>query len=132
MVCDQCGHMHLGDEDCPPPHSGPCSVRAHMAIGLSGNLIPEGYHIDVIEEVFSDQIIVTDGKFSVEHRWTYERGNGPFTAQDAAIEWESRGLKGEPKGWIRHQPSNRRRTYKYVYGRESEDGWIIEQEYMSP
>ena len=94
--------------------------------------IPDGFYMDVIEEIFTDQIIITDGKFSVLHRWTYDRGrvgepSSPITAQDAAIEWESRNLKGEPWGWVRHQPSNRRR--KYV---EREGAWIVQQEYMSP
>lgn len=56
---------------------------------------------------YGDTIII--GKFGDETGWEdqywYERGQ----AQHAMLDWIDRRFKGEPEGWHRHIPSNRRR-----------------------
>jgi hypothetical protein len=61
--------------------------------------------------IFAGQIGLADGLGSgngVSERWSYE------TMRDAAFawrRWERAGFEREPVGWVRHQPSNRRRSY---------------------
>lgn len=62
--------------------------------------------VAVLVGVSNAQIIVGD-KFTVAERYSY------LSTVEAVAEyaiWSSLGFKGEPGGWIRHQPSNRRRT----------------------
>lgn len=44
----------------------------------------------------------------VTDRYTYRSLSAAIAALAA---WEHRGFLGEPQGWHRHQPSNRRRTH---------------------
>lgn len=65
----------------------------------------EGRIVALLENPFNTQIIVGD-EFSVNERYTYAQ---TVEAIWEFIVWTMDGCQGEPKGWIRHQPSNRRR-----------------------
>ena len=56
------------------------------------------------------QIIVGDvDGAGVAERWTYTETGLAWVAMQR---WERAGFVGEPEGWVRHQPSDRRRTYR--------------------
>lgn len=59
----------------------------------------------VLENPFNTQIIVGD-EYNVNERYTYANR---AMALLAFVEWMNVYCRGEPRGWIRHQPSNRRR-----------------------
>ena len=69
---------------------------------IAGAKVAGGLAFVLVTVTGQGQIIVgtTDG---VEHRFTYE---SPSQALVALDRWDG---TGEPAGWHRHQPSNRRR-----------------------
>lgn len=67
----------------------------------------DGTIVALLENPFNTQIIVGE-EFSVNERYTYE------TKADGLIAyyyWIIKDCVGEPAGWIRHQPSGRRREH---------------------
>lgn len=61
--------------------------------------------VTLLENPFNTQIIVGE-EFSVNERYTYTTSAEAFMA---FVRWTQQECEGEPDGWIRHQPSNRRR-----------------------
>jgi hypothetical protein len=67
---------------------------------------PDGTLIGVLMTItLAGQIWVGD-RWNVAERYSYPTIDAAITAYD---EWCGRDGAGEPDGWIRHQPSNRRR-----------------------
>lgn len=65
----------------------------------------DGKIIAVLIAMYNTQIIVGD-EFGVNERYSYPTTLKALIAFDA---WKEEDFKDEPEGWIRHQPSNRRR-----------------------
>lgn len=76
---------------------------------LMARLNPDDSVIGVITTIVNQgQIIRSLDNFSVNDRWAYETVSGALTAY---MNWiDHIEVMDEPTGWIRHQPSNRRRA----------------------
>ena len=61
--------------------------------------------VSLLENPFNTQIVVGD-EWGVKERYSYSTVAEAFVA---FIHWTQKECEGEPTGWIRHQPSNRRR-----------------------
>ncbi|HEY7009048.1 MAG TPA: hypothetical protein VH395_08920 [Jatrophihabitantaceae bacterium] len=82
---------------------------------ILGARLPDGGFAAAASMVANYQII-TGNELEVWHRYSYP---DLFTVASAWWEWCRAEFAGEPGGWIRHQPSNRRRpdgdaTREYV------------------
>jgi hypothetical protein len=66
---------------------------------------PDGKIVSVLMEMFNAQIVIGN-EFGVDERYSYVDLN---KATIGYAIWRANHFEGEPTGWIRHQPSNRRR-----------------------
>ncbi len=72
---------------------------------LEAAVRPDGKIVAVLAGIANGQIIVGD-EFGVEERYSYP--DLSYAIAHYTV-WEHLGFPDEPMGWIRHQPSNRRR-----------------------
>jgi hypothetical protein len=97
----------------PPPVYPKPSTTWHIdewgkKNGYLSTLMQSGDHklIAVLRTISGAQIIRGDQK-TVEERWSYETTEAALAAFARWVEeWTP---DNEPEGWVRHQPSNRRR-----------------------
>jgi hypothetical protein len=76
----------------------------------------------LVRSIGAGQIVVgaeASAMAGVSDRYSYPTLAGACVAFGM---WEMDGWRGEPYGWVRHQPSNRRRTYN-VAG-DLVDEWV--------
>lgn len=65
----------------------------------------DGKIVAVLPAMFNWQIIIGN-EYGVDERYSYDTNR---TLLEFEL-WKARNFEGEPEGWIRHQPSDRRRT----------------------
>lgn len=120
---------HPRTDAVPPgaasPHPG-LTALAHWATEngyAAATLLPDG-RVAFVVPTFGGAQIGVGGMSTAEgvsERFSYESLFGTFVALVAWAQID--GFAGEPSGWIRHQPSNRRRRY-------ADDGSF--EEYVAP
>lgn len=82
-----------------------CEKNGYVTAAWAGN----GKIVAVLPAMFNWQIIVGD-EYGIEERYSYSNSTDAHNCLAEFELWKSRNFEGEPEGWIRHQPSNRRRT----------------------
>lgn len=70
---------------------------------------PNGTVVALMDTITAGGQIVSGTRLGVADRWTYPT---VVESVDALVGWLSEQFAGEPMGWTRHQPSNRRREYQ--------------------
>lgn len=89
----------------------PIEQFAHVNCYPMAAQLDDGTAVFVTRTIFAGQIGKAEGvdrADGVIDRWSYET---MAEAVRAFVVWHSNGFVDEPLGWVRHQPSNRRRSY---------------------
>lgn len=70
-------------------------------------VVDEDHYAAIMSLAWNDTIILgrIGDEYGWDQQWWYETGD----ALGALLDWVAEGFEGEPKGWHRHIPSNRRR-----------------------
>lgn len=68
---------------------------------------PDGRLVCSLPTAAGGSQIIRGDLLNVEDRWSYPTRDAALVA---VLRWSASGA-AEPEGWIRHQPSNRRRVY---------------------
>jgi len=105
FVCPLCEMESFHPKDVQYGYCGNCHAFTGGAAAVE---LPEGRFGYVNLITFGRAQIVLGDETTATDRYTYE---GVMEAIAAMVLWKALDCKGEPEGWIRHQPSNRRRTH---------------------
>lgn len=105
-MCERLGMAMFVDD-----HANPAIVEFQRWIidngYIGGAEMTDGTIVAVMPTVVGQGLLIVGDRHSVAERYSYQT---PEAAVFAMLDWRANEWEGEPEGWHRHQPTNRRRT----------------------